>query len=164
VTRHAIIVSLALALVPFGCEKKEEKPSTAGSTPPGSTASKPTAKPDSAATAPSGGHHGAVIELGETTVDGMKVRTSRDEGEIKPGGDSPIDIWIDGGLGNAAAVRFWIGTQDAKGSIKAKAAVEDGHWHTHGEVPNPLPPDSKLWVEIQGKDGRNTTVSFDLKK
>jgi len=164
VTRHPFIISLAMALGSFGCEKKEEKPSSAGSTQPASTAAKPAAKPDSAAPATSGGHHGAVIELGETTVDGMKVRTSRDEGEIKPGGDSPIDIWIDGGLGNAAAVRFWIGTQDAKGSIKAKAAVEDGHWHTHGEVPNSLPPDSKLWVEIEAKDGKNTIVSFDLKK
>jgi hypothetical protein len=90
-------------------------------------------------------------------------KASRDQGQIKPGEDAPIDIWLDGGLGNAAAVRFWIGTQDAKGSIKAKAAVEDGHWHTHGEVPDPIPADSKLWVEIEGKDGKNTVVSFDLK-
>ena len=163
-TRHAIILSLALGLVSFGCEKKQEKPSNAGTAQPASTTAKPAAKPDAAAPAPSGGHHGAVIELGETTVNGMKVRASRDEGEIKAGGDSPIDIWLDGGLGNAVAVRFWIGTQDAKGSIKAKAAVEDGHWHTHGEVPNPIPPDSKLWVEIEGKDGKNSVVSFDLKK
>jgi hypothetical protein len=164
--RISIIVSIAVALVSFGCEKKEDKPSNAGTAQPSGSAAKPTAKPESAASAPAKGpgHGGGVIELGETTVGGMKVRASRDEGEIKAGGDSPIDIWVDGGLGNAAGVRFWIGTQDARGSIKAKAAVEDGHWHTHGEVPNPIPPDSKLWVEIEGKDGKNTVVSFDLKK
>jgi len=164
VIRIAIIVSIALALMSFGCEKKENNPSNAGTVQPGNTATNPAAKPESPAPAPSGDHHGAAIELGETTADGMKVRASRDGGEIKPGGESPIDIWVDGGLGNAAAVRFWIGSQDAKGSIKAKAAVEDGHWHTHGEVPNPIPADSKLWVEIEGKDGKSTVVSFDLKR
>jgi hypothetical protein len=163
-TRFVFGILVLCGMVAFGCEKKQESPPPSTSTPPASTASKPAPKPEAAPSAPSGGHHGAVIELGEATVDGMKVRASRDEGEIKPGGDSPIDIWVDGGLGNAAAVRFWIGTQDAKGSIKAKAAVEDGHWHTHGEVPNPIPPGSMLWVEIEGKDGKQSIVSFDLKK
>lgn len=109
-----------------------------------------------------GGHGGPVIELGTTTVGGTAVRATRDRGDLKPGGDAPIDVWIDGGLGDAAAVRFWIGTQDAKGSIKAKAEVEEGRWHTHTEAPDPLPVASKLWVEIEGKDGTKTVVSFDL--
>ncbi len=154
-----LIVFVAVVL---GCEKKPEAPPSSATTDSAKAPSKPaTSKSDAP---PPGGHHGAAIELGNTTIGGFSVRASRDEGEIKPGGDSPIDIWVDGGLGNAAAVRFWIGTQDAKGSIKAKADVEDGHWHTHAEVPNPLPPDSMLWVEIEGKDGKTTVVSFDLKK
>jgi hypothetical protein len=157
--RQVVIVSLALGLACWGCEKKQETPPPA---PPVQPAAKPAAAPGAALPAAEG-HHGPSIALGETTVDGMKVRAARDAGEIKAGGDSPIDVWIDGGLGNAAAVRFWIGTEDAKGSIKAKAAVEGNQWHTHGEVPNPLPPDSKLWVEIEGKDGKKSTVSFDLK-
>lgn len=109
-------------------------------------------------------HGGPVIELGTATAGGMSIRASRDAGELKPGGDAPIDVWIDGGLGNAAAVRFWIGMEDAKGSIKAKAEVEAGKWHTHAELPDPLPAASKLWVEIEGKDGKRTVASFDLKK
>jgi len=108
-------------------------------------------------------HSGAVVELGETTVDGMKIKASRDKGDIKAGGDSPIDIWVDGGLGGAMAVRFWIGTEDAKGSVKAKAEVEAGHWHTHAEVPSQLPPGSRLWVEVEGKNGKKSLASFDLK-
>lgn len=110
------------------------------------------------------GAHGPSIELGEATVNGMKVKAARDAGDIKPGGDAAVDVWIDGGLGNAAAVRFWIGTEDAKGSIKAKAEVEEGKWHTHAEVPNPMPAASKLWVEIEGKDGKKGVASFELKK
>lgn len=160
----AVIVSSALLL--SGCEKKPSPSNESGSTPPAVGAKNGAAPADKGGTdaAKGPGQGGDVIELGETSIDGMKVRTSRDAGEITPGGDSPIDIWIDGGLGSAAAVRFWIGSEDAKGSIKAKAAVEDGHWHTHGEVPDPIPPESKLWVEIEGKDGKKSIASFDLKR
>lgn len=116
------------------------------------------------------GHGGAVVELGETTVDGMKIKASRDKGEIKAGGDAPIDVWVmtaDGTPTTVAAVRFWIGTEDAKGSIKAKSEIEvptePNHWHTHAEVPDPLPPGAKLWVEVEVKPNEKKTASFDLK-
>lgn len=106
-------------------------------------------------------HHGETVELGEQTVGASTVKASRD-GEVAPGGDVPIDVWIDGGLGAASAVRFWIGTQDAAGSVKAKAGEEDGHWHTHAEAPSPLPDGSMLWVEITAKDGTTSLVYFAL--
>lgn len=110
------------------------------------------------------GEGGPAISLGSTVLNGMSVQASRDQGDLKPGGDVPVDVWIDGGLGGVTAVRFWIGAQDAKGSVKAKAEVENGKWHTHAQVPDPLPADSRLWVEIEGKDGKKSVVSFDLMK
>jgi hypothetical protein len=111
---------------------------------------------------PNEGHeHGTTTELGEQESGGFKVKASRD-GSVKAGVDAAIDVWVNGGkAGNA--VRFWIGTEDAKGSIKAKAEVEVDHWHTHAEVPNPLPAGSKLWVEVDGDGGAKAVVSFDLK-
>lgn len=163
--RTVLALIVSAALLATGCEPKSNESDSGISSPPATkTKAAPPAPNKNPEPARGPGHGGGVIELGETTLDGVKVRASRDEGEIKPGGDSPIDIWLDGGLGNAAAVRFWVGAQDGKGSIKAKAAVEDAHWHTHAEVPDPLPADSKLWVEIEGKDGQKSTVSFDLKK
>lgn len=166
--QRILISVIALgAMILAGCEQKPTQ-SNSGTTPPsGGAAKKDAAEPKKDAagepkTEP--GHGGEVIELGDTTIDGMKVRTSRDKGEIKAGGDAPIDIWIDGGLGSAASVRFWIGIESAKGSLKAKAEDENGHWHTHGQIPDPLPADSKLWVEIEHKDGKKSLVSFDLKK
>ncbi len=113
-------------------------------------------------TKPNDGHeHGTTTELGEQEAGGFKVKASRD-GSVKAGVDAAIDVWVNGGkAGNA--VRFWIGTEDAKGSIKAKAEVEVDHWHTHAEVPNPLPAGSKLWVEVDGDGGAKAVVSFDLK-
>ncbi|QOJ15199.1 MAG: hypothetical protein HRU75_11370 [Planctomycetia bacterium] len=168
--QRILIAAIVLgALIVAGCEQKPPQ-SNSGTTPPAGAAKQDAAEPKKdAAPAPKpeaghGGHGGPVVDLGETTVDGMKVRASRDAGEIKAGGDSPVDIWIDGGLGDAAAVRLWIGIESAKGSLKAKAENEDGHWHTHSEVPDPLPADSKLWVEIEHKDGKKSLCSFDLNR
>lgn len=167
------VPTLAFALSMGACEKKAETPA------------KPSAKkaadshdghdhgpgddhgkPDSHAP----GHGGAVIALGEQTVGPFNVKATRDEGAIVAGKDAPIDATVTpaaGGTAKATAVRFWIGTQDAKGSIKAKAEVEDpkdpNRWHVHAEIPNPLPAASKLWVEIESSTGEKHVVGFDLK-
>jgi len=152
----------AVSLVLTGCEKKSETTAT------------PVAPPTSAA--PSSGqtagadhghdheddhHHGPTTELGATTIGGFAVKASRD-GDITPGGDAPIDVWITGGTAKVAAVRFWIGTQNARGSIKARAELEKDNWHTHAEIPSPLPEGSQLWVEIETDAGERHVGAFDL--
>ena len=178
-----LLATLFLAVVVNGCEKTQEKAApkedakAAASNPP-ATAKPISPKKDEhgheghgheandkpAASGAASGHGGEVIALGTTKLGAFEVRASRDKGEIKPGGDAPIDVWIDGGVGKGVtAVRFWIGTDDAKGSIKAKADIEDGKWHTHVVVPSPLPAGSKLWVEVEESGGKKTHGSFDLK-
>ena len=116
------------------------------------------------------GHGGNVIALGDGTFGPYKLKATRDEGVIKAGGDAPIDVWVDPAAGTApkvVGVRFWIGTQDAKGSVKAKAEIEDpkdpNRWHVHADVPDPMPAGTKLWVEIEDDKGATTLASFDLK-
>lgn len=106
--------------------------------------------------------HGPTTQLGEVTVEGYTIKASRDGG-ITPGGDAPIDAWVTGGASKVNAVRFWIGTQDAKGSMKAKAELKKDNWHTHVEVPKPMPEGSKLWVEIDAEGREKVLASFDLK-
>lgn len=109
------------------------------------------------------GHaHGATTQLGEQVVGGVKIRASCD-GEIKAGGDAPIDVWIAAADSKIAAVRFWIGTRDARGSVKARAELEKDNWHTHVEVPSPLPEASKLWVEVETDAGKKFVAGFDLR-
>lgn len=126
-----------------------------------------TGSPDEHAT----GHGLGVIDLGTAKVNELVVRASRDKGEIKPSGDAPIDVWIsmaDGKPAAVSAVRFWIGTEDAKGSIKAKAEIEDqkepNRWHTHAEVPDSSAAESRLWVELEMPSGQKSKTSFDLKQ
>lgn len=175
--KNVIIFSIATLTIPFaGCDKAQEKPGAKEDSRPAAaspaTAAKPAAPQKDApgheghghAEVEKPGHGGDVVALGTTKVGAFEVRASRDKGEIKPGGDAPIDVWIDGGVGKGVtAVRFWIGAEDAKGSVKAKADIEDGKWHTHVEVPSPMPAGCKLWVEIEEAASKKSVVSFDLK-
>ena len=62
-------------------------------------------------------------------------------------------------------MRFWVGTEDGKGSVKGRAEEETpDNWHTHVEVPDPLPAGSKFYAEVEPATGEKFTVSFDLKQ
>jgi hypothetical protein len=120
------------------------------------------------------GHGGGVIDLlatGANTVGPFNItKASRDKGDIVAGKDAAFDVTIepkDAAGPKATAVRFWIGTEDGKGSVKAKAEIEDpkdpNRWHVHAEVPNPIPAGSKFFFEIEDDKGGKHVSSFDLK-
>jgi hypothetical protein len=160
--RTTVCIALASCLTAIpACEEKKPAPAPS---PTGTS----TPKPDDHGHAQ---HGGAVIELGAATMGAFGVKATRDEGQIVAGKDAAIDATITAAAGapaKVAAVRFWIGTQDGKGSVKARAEIEDpkdpDRWHTHAEVPNPLPEGSKLWVEIETDKGETVSGSFDLKR
>ena len=148
---------VGVAVLSAGCG--EESTTT---TPGGSTADTTagSATP-AAAPAPATSEH-ARIPIGETTQAGLKLVATMDA-PVKPGGEGAFDVVITGG--KPKAVRFWVGTEDATGSVKAKAEEETpNNWHTHAEVPDPLPPGSKFWVEVEPPAGEQFKVSFDLKQ
>jgi hypothetical protein len=170
--RPNLILIAALSLAPFaavstltGCEEK--KPAA---TPGNADDHGHDHGPSGEQAAAKAGHGGAVIALGEQTIGSFSAKATRDEGQIVAGKDAPIDVTVTpaaGGAVKAVAVRFWIGSQDAKGSVKAKAEIENpqepNRWHVHAEIPNPMPAGSKLWVEIEDDKGGISVGSFDLK-
>lgn len=169
------LASIAIASCTFtlaGCDQKPAAPpagsgSDGAAKPSATSPGKPAGESQPSAGA---GHGGEIIELGSTKLGDLTLRASRDKGEIKAGSDAPIDLWVttaDGKPAAVTAVRFWIGTEDAKGSVKARAEIEDpkdaSRWHTHAEIPNPLPDGAQLWVEIETAEGKKT-AGFDLKR
>lgn len=168
-----VLAAATLALVPAGCGDSKPAGSAKAAAKddhghdhgPGGhdTHEHPPATPATAADADDHGHsHGPTVQLGEQQVAGFAVRASRD-GAIAGAADAPIDVWITGGSAKVVSVRFWIGTQDAKGSVKAKAALEKDNWHTHTELPSPMPAQSKLWVEFEVEGGAKHVAGFELK-
>ena len=85
-------------------------------------------------------------------------------GEISAGGKAHLDIALSGPAKAPKALRLWVGNKSAKGSMKARAGKghSPGEYHVEVEVPEKMPENSKLWVEIQDSDGRKKS-SFDLK-
>lgn len=155
------IVAVASSL--SGCEKKSEPTKPAASA--ASTQNDHAHKDGDDHDHDDDHDHGETTQLGEQSAGGFTIKASRD-GEIVAGKDAAIDVWVTAagdGSAKVAAVRFWIGAQDAKGSVKAKAELEKDNWHTHAEIPSPLPAGSKLWVEVEAEGGGKTVVGFDLR-
>ena len=155
-----IVFSACVGLVLFvaGCKEEDTAQSGGGSTPAGQTAA-PAGGASGSPAAPQTGHNR--LPIGEKTVGNLKLVATMDE-PVKPGGEGAFDVVITGG--KPKAVRFWVGTEDAKGSVKAKAEEETpDNWHTHAEVPDPLPAGSRFWVEVEPPTGEKFTASFDLK-
>ncbi len=85
-------------------------------------------------------------------------------GEISAGGKAHLDIALSGPAKAPKAVRLWVGNKSAKGSMKARAGKghSPGEYHVEVEVPEKMPENSKLWIQIQDSSGR-TKGGFDLK-
>jgi hypothetical protein len=163
--RLAAVTATASALFLTACG---DKPSTSTKTPPANGASAPAGDGHAGQ---DGAHAGPVIALGETDVGKFHVKATRDQGNIVAGKDAPIDVTVTPAAGSDSkvkGVRFWIGTEDGKGSVKARAEIEDptdpNRWHTHAEIPNPIPTGSMLWIEIETDTGDVAKISFGLKE
>lgn len=168
-SRVTAVIALASALL-VGCEEKKP-PAAPAARAEGQAAAPaaPGAGMDGTKSGP--GHGGAVIALGEQPIGPFIAKATRDDGPIVAGKDAPVDVTITAAPASTvkvASARFWIGAQDAKGSVKARAEVEDprdpNRWHVHVEIPNPLPESSKLWVEIEDEKGGRSVAGFDLKR
>lgn len=114
-----------------------------------------------------GGHdhgehgHGEGGPLGTVTIGAWSVNVS---GEVKAGREAHLDIELSGNSARPAAVRVWIGSQDGRGAMKQKADGDGKDFHAHTDVPNPIPANAKLWIEIEDAKGLKTLGSVDLKK
>jgi hypothetical protein len=152
------IITLISALVLGACGKTETN-----DTPPAGNGGAPATQ----AATPTGGSHGShggpIVELGITQAGPYTVRITRDAGDVVPGGEVPLDVWVQAGPKNIAEMRFWIGTEDAIGSMKVLAPLEGENFHTHALCPDPMPAGSRVWIEVE--DDRSTlhVGSIELK-
>ena len=65
--------------------------------------------------------------------------------------DGHFNLRITGG--EVAAVREWVGPEDASGVMVVKTEIERDYHHGHVEMPSPIPADARLWIEIETPTG-----------
>jgi len=150
------VTVLLVAAIVGGCKDDQAKNN------PGPAATQPAPATTGKQDHKDGDEHPDAVVLGTQTLGGLQLKATQDE-PIKPGGEGAFDLLITGGQ-KPKAVRFWVGMESGEGSAKAKAEEEnENNWHTHVEIPNPLPPGSKFWVEVEPQSGQKLKASFDLK-
>ncbi len=107
-------------------------------------------------------HGGDEFDLGSSKIGVWNVKVSQ-EGTVAAGEEGHFDVILSGSADVPAAIRMWIGTADAKGSVKAKAEIEkDTQWHAHVEAPKPIADEHMLWIEIEDAKGGKESHAFKL--
>lgn len=155
-----LAASLALWLaMTLGCEKKAEQ-AKSGSAP---EVQKDEHGHDAGSHEGHEHHAGERHELGATKVGEFEISAAY-SGTITPGKEVDVDLALKGERGKVAAIRAWIGTEDAKGSMKAKAALEGEGYHAEVEVPEPMPAGAALWVEIETSQAQKLLGALALKQ
>ncbi len=104
------------------------------------------------------GEEEQVTELAPITIGPYKVSANY-EGPLA---DGHFNLHVTGP--EFAAIRQWVGPEDASGVLVSKAEVMPDHIHAGVEMPDPIPADARFWIEIETPDGERLRGSMPLLK
>lgn len=110
--------------------------------------------------------HGKAEAVGAVDISVYKVAVSA-SGAIAAGKEWHVELRLNPDQPAPKAIRVWVGIENGRGSVKAKAEAEKdakGEYGAHVEVPNPIPADSKLWISIEPDNGQTAKGSVALPK
>lgn len=109
----------------------------------------PAITPTPVALAEDGHQHGkdAIHKLGRKKIGDYTVSVIL-IGEAEAGEKVKFDIKLIDAKADPKALRVWIGTEDAKDDTKTALVKGQKTYAAEVSVPSPLPPGSKVWVEI----------------
>lgn len=141
--KHLMIVAVGLALALTGCSGESPETETEGAA----------AAP---AEAPEPDYEIPMTNMGAVTIGPYHVQPMYEE-ELS---DGHFNLRITGP--EFAAVREWVGPEDASGVMVIKTVVENDYQHGHVEIPDPIPADAKLWIEIETPEGEKLKGSVPL--
>ncbi len=128
-------------------------------------ASAPLAAADEHAGHDHAGHaHGPTSAVGAVKIGEVSVAASA-SGAMAIGKPWHIEVKLTPVQPAPKAVRVWVGAENARGSVKAKAEAEHaagGEYSANVEVPAPLPADARLWIALETADGQSAKGSIAL--
>lgn len=74
--------------------------------------------------------------------------------KVQAGHEGDFDLDFAAGQALPDTLRGWVGIESGQGSAKVRfGKVSATRMHGHPEVPDPLPADSKLWLEVETPTG-----------
>tara|TARA_B110000879_G_scaffold71916_1_gene100396 strand:+ start:38976 stop:39482 length:507 start_codon:yes stop_codon:yes gene_type:complete len=162
-TKYTLLSAIALSGLLVSCGDKEKTESTE---------KKPAAKaaPADKEHDDHEGHddhdHGEEAELGSHEIEGIKVEAAQGHGAVEAGKEGHLILKLPYNDKGETVVRVWIGTADKTLSSAGKGVYAPSHddYDIHTVAPDPLPADTKWWVEITKPDGMKATGSIPLLK
>lgn len=86
-------------------------------------------------------------KIGDYTVSVIMVGDIHDDKEID------FDVKLIDAKSDPKALRIWIGAEDGAGSEKATLVKKKTTFGGKAKVPNPVPKDAKVWVEVETDAG-----------
>lgn len=112
------------------------------------------------------GHSHDEESLGSFDIGGIQVEAAQGHGSVEPGKEGHLVISLPYNDKGASTVRAWIGIEDRTLSAVGKGDYAASHddYDIHAVAPDPLPENTKWWVEIEKPDGTKVTGSLPLLK
>ena len=100
-------------------------------------------------------HEHAEDPLGTVTIGGLEVELAQEHGGIAAGKEGHLVVKLPYADHGSTIVRAWIGTEDRTLSYVGKGEYAPSHddYDVHATAPDPLPENSRWWVEIEKPDG-----------
>ncbi len=116
--------------------------------------------------APSGeedDHEHAEEPLGTLALGGQTLTLAQGHGGVRAGGESHLVVQLSEDDGGATVVRGWLGTEDRTLSYvgKGRYAASHGDYDLDVEVPDPLPEDTRWWIELELPNGDTLLGSIE---
>ncbi len=158
-TTKLIITTLAAtALTLPGCGNESPSATTPKSGPNNDAAHAhdhgPDADHDHAADAMNEDDH-EEVSLGSVRFGDLEVELAQGHGELAPGKELHLVVKLPESDNGATVIRAWLGTEDRFASVVAKADYAPSHddYDIHATAPDPLPENTRWWIEIERPDG-----------
>ncbi len=101
--------------------------------------------------------------IGSVTIGTQAVAVAA-EGAVPLSGEWHLDLTVTPAQPAPQAVRVWVGIENGRGSVKAKAEAEGttGAYEAHVDVPATLPNGARLWISIDDATGQSAKGALAL--
>ena len=109
--------------------------------------------------APEDDHVHSEVSLGTVTIGDLEVELAQnvaeDHGAVAAGQEGHLVVKLPYSDSGSTIVRAWIGTDDRTLSLVGKGEYAPSHddYDITTTAPDPLPADTKWWIEIEKPDG-----------